>query len=86
MPGPSAGAQPRYLTYITVPLHFIAIFAGAIYAGTQSLSWWAFLLLALHTGMLGGLAINTAHELGHKNSRIEKWLAKLALAVSYNFV
>jgi alkane 1-monooxygenase len=71
----------RYLTYVTVPLHYVALFAGAAYAGTQSLSWWAFLLLALHTGMVGGLAINTAHELGHKNTRLEKWLAKLALAV-----
>ena len=32
-------------------------------------------------GLVGGLAINTAHELGHKNSRIEKLLAKLVLAV-----
>jgi alkane 1-monooxygenase len=71
----------RYLTYLTVPLHYVAIFASAVYAGTQALSWWAVLLLVLHAGLVGGLAINTAHELGHKNSRIEKWLAKLALAV-----
>jgi len=71
----------RYLTWITVPFHFIALFACAIYAGTQSLSWWAFVLLALYTGLISGLAINTAHELGHKNTRIEKWLAKLALGV-----
>jgi len=71
----------RYLTYVAVLFHYVALFACAIYAGTQSLSGWAFLLLALHAGMVGGLAINTAHELGHKNSRFERWLAKLALAV-----
>lgn len=71
----------RYLTYAVVPLHFVALLACAVYAGTQSLSWWAFVLLALHAGLVGGLAINTAHELGHKNTRIEKWLAKLTLAV-----
>ena len=71
----------RYLTYATVPLHFVVVFACAVYAGTQSLSWWAFVLLALHAGMVGGLAINIGHELGHKNSRLEKWLAKLVLAV-----
>lgn len=71
----------RYLTYLTVPLHYVAIFASIVYAGTQPLSWWAVLLLVLHAGLVGGLAINTAHELGHKNSRVEKWLAKLALAV-----
>ena len=71
----------RYLTWITVPLHFVTLIACAVYAGTQSLSWWAFALLALHSGLVSGLAINTAHELGHKNSRGEKWLARLALAV-----
>ncbi len=71
----------RRLTYAAVPLHFIMLIACTVYAATQSLSWWAFLLLALHAGMVGGLAINTAHELGHKNSRLEKWLARLTLAV-----
>lgn len=71
----------RYLTWITVPLHFVTLIASAVYAGTQSLSWWAFMLLAVYTGLINGLAINTAHELGHKNSRVEKWLARLALAV-----
>ena len=32
-------------------------------------------------GMTAGLAINTGHELGHKNSKLEKLLAKLVLAV-----
>lgn len=71
----------RYLTWITVPLHFVALIACAVYAGTQPLSWWAFTLLALHAGLVSGLAINTAHELGHKNTRVEKWLARLTLGV-----
>jgi alkane 1-monooxygenase len=37
--------------------------------------------LALAAGLTSGLAINTAHELGHKNSRLEKLLAKITLAV-----
>src|SRR3989442_15554052 len=32
--------------------------------------------------MVGGIAINTAHELGHKRNRAEKWLSKIALAQS----
>jgi alkane 1-monooxygenase len=32
--------------------------------------------------MVGGIAINTAHELGHKRPKREKWLAKVALAQS----
>ena len=71
----------RRLTYIIVPLHYVTILGCAAYALTQSLSWWAFLILALVAGMMAGLAINTGHELGHKNSRLEKILAKLVLAV-----
>ncbi len=71
----------RRLTYIVVPLHYVTFLGCATYALTQSLSWWAFFMLALVAGMMAGLAINTGHELGHKNSRLEKILAKLALAV-----
>ena len=71
----------RRLTYIVVPLHFIAMIGTALYAGTQELSAWAILGLAVVAGMNSGLAINTGHELGHKNSRLERLLAKLVLAV-----
>ncbi len=76
--------QDRYyrrLTYVAVPLHFVTLFATAWYAATQPLSWWAFILLAAVAGLTGGLAINTGHELGHKNTKIEKNLSKLVLAV-----
>lgn len=72
----------RRLTYIVVPLHFVTMLGTAWYAGTQSLSWWAFGLLACVAGITAGLAINSGHELGHKNSKIEKTLAKVVLAVA----
>src|SRR4051794_30684640 len=31
-------------------------------------------------GVVGGIAINTAHELGHKRDNMEKWLSRVALA------
>lgn len=71
----------RRLTYIVVPLHFVTLFGCAWYALSQPLSWWGFALLAAIAGMAAGLAINTAHELGHKNSKLEKALAKIVLAV-----
>ena len=71
----------RFLTYAVVPLHFIALFAAAWWAGTQSLSWWAFIGLAVVAGMGSGLGINTGHELGHKKSQFERNLAKIVLAV-----
>ena len=30
--------------------------------------------------MLNGIAINTAHELGHKKEHLERWFARIALA------
>lgn len=71
----------RRLTYATVPLHFVTLVGAAWYASTQGLSVWGLIGLAIVTGMASGLAINSGHELGHKNSRIEKLLAKLILAV-----
>jgi alkane 1-monooxygenase len=71
----------RRLTYAVVPLHFMTLIGVAWFATTQPLSWWAFSVLAAFTGIAAGLAINTGHELGHKNSKFEKTLAKIVLAV-----
>ena len=71
----------RRLTYISVPLHFLSFLGAAAYAATQDLSIIGFAALAFVAGLASGLAINTAHELGHKNSRVEKFLAKIALAI-----
>ena len=71
----------RWLTWATVPLHFVALIACAWWAGTQDLPWWGLLLLAYVAGTDAGLGLNTAHELGHKPQAVEQWLARLALAV-----
>ena len=71
----------RVLTYITVPLHYVTFIGVAVWVGTQSLSWWGFLVLTVATGFADGFAINTGHELGHKRTKIETWLAKIVLAV-----
>jgi alkane 1-monooxygenase len=76
--------QDRYyrrLTFIAVPLHYVALIGSSWYVGTQNLSIFGALALAVVAGMTAGLAINTGHELGHKNSRFEKLLAKVVLAV-----
>lgn len=71
----------RRLTYAVVPLHFVSLIAATCYAATATLSAWGFITLAIVAGVTAGLAINSGHELGHKNSKLEKLLAKLALAV-----
>jgi len=72
----------RWLTWLTVPLHFVTLISAAWYAGTQDLSLAGVLAIAIVAGMTAGLAINTGHELGHKNSQVEKILAKIVLAVA----
>ena len=71
----------RWLTWATVPLHFMALIGCAWWAGTHDLSWWALLMLAYVAGTDSGLGINTGHELGHKHTAVEQWLARLVLAV-----
>ena len=71
----------RWLTWITVPLHFVALIGCAWWVGTHDLSWWAVLMFAYVAGTDSGLGINTGHELGHKYNRVEQWLARLVLAV-----
>lgn len=39
--------------------------------------------LAMTAGVVAGVGINAAHELGHKSEKLEKWLAKVALAQSF---
>jgi len=71
----------RILTFIVVPLHFVTLFGMVAFTVTHAMTVPVFVVLAALTGLTAGLAINTGHELGHKNSRVEKLLAKLVLAV-----
>ena len=71
----------RYLSYLIVAIHYLVFFVGVWYVGTHSLSWFSLLGLTLSIGMISGLGINVGHELGHKDSRIERFLAKSLLAL-----
>ena len=71
----------RILTCLTVPMHFVVLIALAYVVGTNDLSPWSILVTAIIAGGYSGLGINTAHELGHKQTAIEQFMAKMALAV-----
>ena len=71
----------RLLTYFTVPMHFIVLIAIAWFVGTQELTVWSIIALAITAGSYSGLGINTAHEMGHKKPEFERLLAKIVLAV-----
>lgn len=71
----------RHLTYITVAMHFVVLIVNAWVVGTFDLNPWVVFAMAIVAGGYSGVGINTAHELGHKNTFVEKTLAKIALAV-----
>tara|TARA_R110000772_G_scaffold268667_1_gene397198 strand:- start:24861 stop:26072 length:1212 start_codon:yes stop_codon:yes gene_type:complete len=71
----------RLLTWFTVPMHFVVLIVIAWFVGTQPLSAWSVIVMAITAGSYSGLGINTAHELGHKKPELERLLAKIVLAV-----
>ena len=70
----------RYAVWLAVLFQYWAFFTAVWVIGTWSLPWYSYLGFAITTGTSMGIAINTAHELGHKPRALEQWLAKIALA------
>ncbi len=72
----------RWCTYAYLPIQY----AGLVFAcwkwSSGELSTVESIGLALTVAMVSGIAINTAHELGHKRDSLERWLSKVALAQS----
>lgn len=58
-------------------------FADRLFAPDMGLSVLDKSGLAVSIGAIGGIGINTAHELGHKREENERWLSKIALAQSF---
>ncbi|MEZ0054176.1 alkane 1-monooxygenase [Mycobacterium sp. MAA66] len=82
----------RYCTYVYIPFQYASVIMGAYLFTAKDLgwlgfdgglSWWAKLGVALSVGVLGGVGINTAHEMGHKREDLERWLAKITLAQTF---
>ncbi|MET8773429.1 alkane 1-monooxygenase [Nocardia sp. NPDC004654] len=82
----------RYCTYAYIPLQLLSlVFACYLWTATD-LSWLGIdgglgliskIGLALSIGTMGGVGINTAHELGHKKDELERWLSKITLAQTW---
>jgi alkane 1-monooxygenase len=70
----------RWCTYVFIPLQYVALAGGAWLLAGGGLSTLEKVGLALTLGCVNGIAINTAHELGHKRASLERWLSKVALA------
>ena len=70
----------RYVVYGAIPMQYLTFVWGTWMAVRGNLEWYQWLGLLVSVGMTSGLAINVGHELGHQTSKLERWLAKIALA------
>lgn len=73
----------RWVTYLYLPTQYLSLaLACWLWSGGGWLTtgFTDKLGLMVTVGGMGGIAINTAHELGHTRLQAEKWLSKIALA------
>ena len=77
----------RWITYLFLPIQYTGFLgAMAVIAGYDpfgiagDISTVDKIGIAVSIGCIGGIGINTAHELGHKKEANERWLSKIALA------
>jgi alkane 1-monooxygenase len=73
----------RWITYLFLPLQYVGFILAFWYIATKDVSVADKIGLATTVGFIGGIGINTAHELGHKKESVERWLSKIALAQSF---
>ncbi len=71
----------KFVTWAFLPLQFAAFVTGfwlmTRHGGLGIVDRFG---ITFTLGSLNGVAINTAHELGHKKEHLERWLARIALA------
>ena len=72
----------RWCTYLYLPIQYAGLVFACWLWSHGNLSTLDSIGLALTVAMVSGIAINTAHELGHKRASLERWLSKVALAQS----
>ncbi|MEU5784070.1 alkane 1-monooxygenase [Micromonospora lupini] len=80
VPRLAADGYYRWLTYLYLPAQYAALVLCCAVWARGSLSVAGAAGLVATVGVVDGIAINTAHELGHKRERMERWLSKVALA------
>ncbi len=70
----------RWAVIAAIPMQYASFIWSTWMAVTGDLRWHELLGLFFSVGIVSGLGINIAHELGHQTSKLERWLAKIALA------
>ncbi|PKM30841.1 MAG: alkane 1-monooxygenase [Gammaproteobacteria bacterium HGW-Gammaproteobacteria-11] len=83
VPALEADSYYRYVTYALVPILWISFLVSVIFVGTHDLPWYGVLAVILAAGGTLGYGLNLGHEMGHKKTTLERWLAKITLALGF---
>jgi alkane 1-monooxygenase len=70
----------RWITYAYLPILLASMVFACWVWSSVDVGWFGCLGLALSIGTGSGIAINAAHELGHRRPVLERWWAKATLA------
>jgi alkane 1-monooxygenase len=80
VPALDADRYYRRITYALVPVLWAGFIFSAWFVARHDLPWHGLAAMVLITGSVGGFCINLGHEVGHKNTPLERWLARIILA------
>jgi len=83
VPALEADRYYRWITYLLVPILWLSFVFCAWFVARHDLPLHGLLAMVLIAGGTGGFCINLGHEMGHKNTRLERWLAKIVLAPTF---
>lgn len=83
VPALEADHYYRYVTYALVPILWGSFLVSVYFLGTHDLPWYGVLAVIMSAGGTLGYGLNLGHELGHKKSGLERWLAKITLALGF---
>lgn len=73
----------RWCTYLFVPLQYAGLTFACWCWVNAPMAMGEKIALSMTVGIVAGVGINAAHELGHKSEAVERWLAKIVLAQSF---
>jgi len=81
---PQLESDPHYrrILICAIPAHFFTVTCAAWLIGNYDLNLFVFIAFSMIIGVYGGLSINIAHEIGHKNTKLERLLSRIVLALS----
>lgn len=73
----------RHITYAFLPIQYASLVWACWVWAYMDITTLDKIGLATTVAMTSGIAIAVAHELGHKKPKLERWLAKIALAETF---